>query len=170
MGYYNEETGEWIEDDAGGLSQPLPESTGNVGSDDWSVDQALQLFYESDGSSSNNAHTQKDVETGRNSAPTPAKQQEEESLWDRITGMANKNKNNPLLQMGLAGIASHFSNQQKSDAATKQQEYAAQVDRDKIAANSASVSGIKPVQGIIQKALRRTNGNAVFQPNGRVAR
>jgi hypothetical protein len=146
------------------------------------ADQYLQTFYASGGSSVGSGGAGKPGESAVGGSGSPsiasgADQKQEESLWDRITGFGNKNKNNPLLQMGLMGIAGHFKGEQNKEAAEKQQEYkmaqmnhAAQIDRDKIAANSASVSGITPVNGLIQKALQRKNGQAVFQPNGRVAR
>lgn len=107
----------------------------------------------------------------------------EDSVRKRISSFfggaddwAKSNKDSPLLQMGLIGLASHLKGesnkdllkQQSSDYAARQ-ERAAQIDRDKIAANSASVSGITPVKGLIQRQLQRVNGQSVFQPNGRVA-
>ena len=107
----------------------------------------------------------------------------EQSLAKRISAFfggaddwAKANKDSPLLQMGLIGLASHLKGEsnkdlikQQSNSYAERQERAAQIERDKIAANSASVSGITPVKGLIQRQLQRVNGQAVFQPNGRVA-
>jgi hypothetical protein len=92
------------------------------------------------------------------------------------SGLNSWSKGNPLLAYAaLSGLAGAQKGEQARQAAAQLQtdkiatlDHEAQIARDKIAANSASVTGINPVQGIIANQLQRLNGNQVFQPNGRI--
>jgi hypothetical protein len=118
----------------------------------------------------NNQATAEQMAYANKDSPPP------QSMLDRINNWGNNNKSNPFLLMALAGVVNAQKNQYNKEAAATQQDYKlaqmekdAQIAKDKIAANSASVSGIKPTQGIIASALKRLNGTDVFLPNGRVA-
>lgn len=98
------------------------------------------------------------------------------AAWKDATAFGNENKNNPLLQMGLSGIAAAQKNQFTREQSAQQQQYAldrmekeAQIARDKIAANSASIVGTPRVKGIIAGQLTRLGGRPVFNPNGTMA-
>jgi hypothetical protein len=97
------------------------------------------------------------------------------SAFDTASAWGKQNKDNPLLKMALDGIAGAQKNSYDTQRLAQAQQYKldqmneeARIARDKIAANSASVSGIPKTKGIIASQLTRIGGAHVFKPNGQI--
>lgn len=94
-------------------------------------------------------------------------------LFGGLSAFGKNNKDNPLLQMALAGVAGAQKNSSAKEQLALAQKYKleqldheAKIARDKIAANSASVASIPRTKGIIAHALTRLGGVPVFNANG----
>lgn len=94
----------------------------------------------------------------------------EESLLDKVgkkvgAGMDWLTKNKEIAQVAAGAIGGAYQAREKRAAAEK----LVQDEKDKIAANSASVSGLRPAKrGLINSPLTRIGGQRVFNGTGRI--
>lgn len=172
----------------GAYGSSTPVGDGTYTDIDRSIELALSLVPKE--SSLNAESLGLTPSTARESSPpvpTPTDlakpQPKEESLIDKVKKMfgdvnefSKKEKDSPLLMMGLAGLASHFKDQNTQNLAAKQNMYAkdqldhaAKIEADKRAAYNASILAMPKTKGIIAGRLKRKDGSNVFKPNGTIA-
>jgi hypothetical protein len=107
----------------------------------------------------------------RFAGPTAAaKAPDEEGLVDRVkksigTGLDWIEKNPKASQLLLGAVGGAYQAAEKKKAAAQ----LVQDEKDKIAANSASLTGLRPVKrGLINQPLTRIGGAKVFNNAGRI--
>lgn len=162
---------------AGAPSTPaeVPNLNSNVGQDPYNPLSYTGAGYipAANPMQQDHAQTMAALEAAKNDAPNDTIN----NLLAKFSDLGKWTNKNPLLAYGvLSGLAGAQKGEQARQAAAQAQtdkiatlDHEAQIARDKIAANSASVSGLRPVNGIIASELKRINGDQVFQPNGRIA-
>lgn len=90
------------------------------------------------------------------------------SIWSDASQFGRDNKDNPLMQMALSGVNAAFKAKSAQESAMALLDKKAQIDKDKIAANSASVAGLPRAKGMISRPLTRIGGAPVFNSKGMI--